>query len=138
MRYPALLLLAFLLGACARAPVLPISTSTPRLITRQQAIETMLKVVSVSQPEISPPLAPLTNVQAEQMPLWQAMYRMNGSANIPNGFMPGAPVWYVTVDGLWQDVMPAPGITPVPAYYHHATEIIDAVTGMEINGSLRP
>ncbi len=138
MRTPAVLLLALLLVACAALPGLPARTPAPRLITRQQAIDIAVKSASLSRPEVSAALEPLTNIKAEQMLLWQAMYRMTGSANIPNGYLPGAPVWYVTMDGLWQDEMPAPGITPVPGYYRHAMEIIDALTGMEIEGGMRP
>ncbi len=140
MRYPALLLLVFLLGACTAVHFAPASTPTPRLISRQQAIEIAVKSASMSRPEVSPAIATPSNIRAEQMLLWQAMYRATGSPDLPYGYvMPGAPVWYVTMDGLWQVEAAPPGLTPPPSsYLHHATEIIDAVTGMEIDGSLRP
>ncbi len=136
MRSTILLLLAFLLSACVSAGV-PAATATPRLMSREQAIEIAVKSASMSRPEVSPALTAPTNIQAERMSLAEAM-RLANDRNIRCTQCASVPVWYITMDGLWRDEMPAPGVTVTPGYYHHATVILDAVTGNEFSSSLRP
>src|SRR5512146_724982 len=105
MRCAPFLLLVLLLSACAGVPALPglpVATRTPTLISRERAIELAVKGASMSRPEVSGALAAPSNIQAERMLLWQAMYKTTGSPSLPYGYvMPGAPVWYVIMDGLW-------------------------------------
>jgi hypothetical protein len=140
LRLRVSLLLVFLLAACSASPALSgraVGTPTLKLIARQQAIDIAVKSASMSRPEVSPALTKPGNIQAEQISLGEAMRRA-GNGEIRCAACASTPVWFITMDGLWEDEMPAPGVTAIPGYYHHATEIIDAVTGKEINGSLRP
>jgi hypothetical protein len=82
-------------------------------------------------------LAAPTNIQAEQISLGEAMRRA-GNGEIRCAACASTPVWYVTMDGLWEDEMPAPGVTVTPGQYHHAVLILDAASGMELSSSLRP
>ncbi len=135
---PAILLLAFLLAGCAAIPGLPAGTSAPRLISRQQAIDIAVKTASMSAPEISGALEPLTNIRAEQIALHEAEQRIPVQGSFPLGYTGITPVWYVTMDGLWQNEAAAPGATAVPSPYHHAILVLDAVTGDEIHHMLTP
>ncbi len=138
-------LFVLLLSACAPVPA---TTATPRptaarltpgrLITREQAIAGALARAAASAPEVSGALVTPSNVQAQQITLGEAMQRMWGNADPPRGYTPDMPVWYVTMDGLWKGEMPAPGVTVMPAQYHHYIIVLDAVTGLELEASLRP
>lgn len=134
MRNSAVVFLAFLLAACA---VPPAATATG-LITRQQAVAKAVDSASMSAPEVSGALVAPTNVQAMQITLGEALLRMGENANPPGGYSRELPVWYVTMDGLWEGEMAAPGVTVTPARYHHRIVVLNAVTGMEIESSLRP
>ncbi len=139
MRLIPLLLLAILLSGCAvpALPGAPVATATPKLLTRQQAIAIAVQSASASRPEVSPALAAPSNIQAERMSLAQAI-RLTKDREIRCAQCASVPVWYVTMDALWEDQASAPGVTVTPGYYHHATIILDAVTGNELSSSLRP
>ncbi|HEX8992880.1 MAG TPA: hypothetical protein VF784_14465 [Anaerolineales bacterium] len=134
MRNFSVVMLALLLAACA---VPPAATATG-LITRQQAVAAAVERASMSAPEVSGALIAPTNVQASQITLGEALLRMGENANPPGGYSRELPVWYVTMDGLWEGEMTAPGVTVTPARYRHCIVVLDAVTGMEIQGALRP
>jgi hypothetical protein len=107
-------------------------------ITREQAITNARRIASSSAPEISGAQVPPQNIQAGQTTLSRAMQRMTGETQLPEGYGPDTPVWYVTMDGLWVNEMPAPGVTVTQVPYHHYFIILDAVTGMSVETVLRP
>jgi hypothetical protein len=123
-------------AACRPAPVATARVSA--FITREQAIAGAKRIASSSAPEISGAQIPPQNIQAEQTTLIRAMQRITGETQLPEGYGPDAPVWYVTMDGLWDNEMLAPGVTVTQVPYHHYLIILDAVTGMSIETILRP
>jgi hypothetical protein len=140
MRAALLLLLALLLSACAvpALPGLPVATPTPKLLTREQAIEIAVKSASMSRPEVSPALVAPTNVQAERTTLGDALRRAGHGNDIRCARCAAWPAWYVTMDGLWQDQASAPDVTPTPGTYRHAIVILDAIGGSELSSTLKP
>jgi hypothetical protein len=123
-----ILCLVLVLAACEMLPVSIKAPITSRFINREQAISAAVRIASSSAPEISGPLAIPSNIQAQQIPLSEAIQQMLGDT----------PVWYVTMDGLWVNEMPVPGMVVKHGPYHHYRVVLDAVTGMEIESSLRP
>ena len=138
LRGSSVFLFALLLTACSAAPGLPAPTAASKLISRQRAIEIAVKSVAMSAPETSGALETPTNIQAEKITLGEAEQRIPTRGSFPAGYTAAVPVWYVTMDGLWQDEAPAPGVTVTPGYYHHAILVLDAVTGDEIHHILAP
>jgi hypothetical protein len=126
------------LVACS-PPHAPVATAkASSFITREQAIANAIRIATSSAPEISGAQVPPQNVQAEQTTLSRAMQRITGETQLPEGYGPDAPVWYVTMDGSWANEMSAPGVTVTQVPYHHYFIILDAVTGMSIETALRP
>jgi hypothetical protein len=132
------ILMSFFAAACNASPAPVQKTTASSLITREQAIADAIRIASGSAPEISGALVPPQNLRADQLTLTQAMQRMTGEVQIPNGYEPATPVWYVTMDGLWANEVQAPGVTTTQVPYHHYFVVLDAVTGLEIESSLRP
>ena len=104
MRNAALIALTLLGTACSAIPgagqASPVSTPAAALISREKAIAVAVASVSVSRPEVSPALVPPGNIHAEQITLAQAEQSIPGSRSLPAGYTAGAPVWYITLDGL--------------------------------------
>ncbi len=92
----------------------------------------------MSAPEVSGALVTPAAVQAALITLGQAEKRLPTQGSFPAGYSPETLVWYVTMDAVWKDEAVAPGITPVPSYYHHAILVLDAATGDEIHHILTP
>lgn len=130
----AILIASLLLSGCvpSQAP------TRASLFTREQAVAAAVKIASNSAPEISGALSPPGNIQAERMTLAEALQRMSGDAKLPPGYSADAPVWYVTMDGLWASEALAPGVTATQRPYHHYRVILDARTGTDIESSLTP
>jgi hypothetical protein len=133
-----ILCLVLVLAACEMLPVSIKAPITSRFISREQAISAAVRIASSSAPEISGPLAIPSNIQAQQIPLSEAIQQMLGDTPVPTSYRPDMPVWYVTMDGLWVNEMPVPGMVVKHGPYHHYRVVLDAVTGMEIESSLRP
>lgn len=134
---PVVTALLLLLAGCA-VPGLRAATPTASMITREQAIRTALEIAASSAPEVSGALVPPQNIRAEQLTLSQATQRMSGNTNLPQGYNGDMAVWYVTMDGLWASEVQAPGVTATQVPYHHYMIVLDALTALEIEGSLRP
>ena len=107
-------------------------------ISKQKAIDTALEIVSTSRPEISGSQEEPSNIQAEKMTLDEAVKKIDMHNQPPNRYDPGSIVWFITMDGLWQNEMEAPGVELTPMPYRHYAIIIDAKTGSEIESSLKP
>jgi hypothetical protein len=107
-------------------------------VSKQQAIDAALAVVSSSRPEVSGPQIEPSNIRAEQMTLGEAVKKMSKDRQPASGYDPNMIVWFITMDGLWLNEMDAPGVVITPAPYHHYAIIIDAKTGSEIESFLTP
>ena len=107
-------------------------------ISKQEAIDIALKIASMSRPEMSGSQVTPSNVHAEQMTLGEAIRRIRENSDVPTGYAPDMFVWLVTMDGVWLDEFPRPTDLPTPEPYRHFIIIIDAKTGLEIEGSARP
>ena len=127
------LLTILLLSGCAKE-----SRATDNGISQQEAIDTALKIVSMSRPEISGSQVPPFNVHAEQMTLGEATKRISENNDVASGYTPDMLVWLVTLDGVWLDEFPRPSDLPTPEPYRHSAIIIDAKTGLEIESSAHP
>ena len=122
-----------LLSGCAQE-----SRVTDNSISKQEAIDIALKIASMSQPEMSGSQVTPSNVHAEQTTLGEAIKRIRENSDVATGYTPDMPVWLVTMDGIWLDEFPCPTDLPTPEPYRHFIIIIDAKTGLEIEGSARP
>jgi len=122
-----------LLSGCALE-----SRTTNNGISEQEAIDATLKIVSTGQPEVSGSQVTPFNVHAEQMSLGEAIKRISERGEVGAGDNPNMLVWLVSMDGVWLDEFPRPADLPTPEPYRHALIIIDAKTGLEIRGSMRP
>jgi hypothetical protein len=131
---------ALLLVSCGTGQIVPSSTKSVALIKQEWAINNALEIARSSQPEIGPAQTDPTNLQAELMSLADAQNQLNIQDEIPSGYLPGQPVWLISMDGIWADETPCQQedcqFTPPP--YHHYAIIMDARTGLEIEGSYRP
>jgi hypothetical protein len=129
--------MCLLLASCSKVPVAT-KPAAIELLSREQAISMALRSASMSRPEVSGALVTPQNVQAEQMTLGAAVQRLPGNPSVPVRYNPQMPVWLVTIDGLWANEVQAPGITATQAPYHHYAVVLDALTGTEIESSLKP
>ena len=129
-----------LLSGCAQE-----SRVTDNSISKQEAIDIALNIASTSQPEISGSQVTPSNVHAEQMTLGEAIKRIRENSDVATGYTPDMPVWLVTMDGIWLNEMKLPRPTdlpatdlPTPEPGRHFIIIIDAKTGLEIEGAYFP
>ncbi|HEY3311882.1 MAG TPA: hypothetical protein VGK00_09605 [Anaerolineales bacterium] len=129
----SLVFIISILSACV-----PISGFPFDGITRQKALDIALASASTSRPEISAPQVQPFNVQAEKLPLTEALKRLSAGNTPAAGFDPQLPVWLVSMDGLWLDEFPRPDGFPTPQPYRHFFVILDAKTGMEIESAAKP
>jgi hypothetical protein len=128
-----ILLTILLLSGCTASPVADIGMSQ-----QQAAMDTGLKIASMSRPEMSGSQVAPTNVQAEQMTLAKAIKRVRENGDVATGYTPDTLVWLVTMDGVWLDEFPRPAGSLTPQPYRHILIIIDAKTGLEIESSAHP
>jgi len=119
--------------------ITPQPLTTSGLINRQAAIDAALKIASSSMPEVSGALVTPQVVQAHQMTLGDAL-RLHQDTTPMNGYSSDTLVWVVILEGLWASEANAPDATPsiTQQPFHSYTIILDAKTGLEIGGSLRP
>ena len=121
-----LLVLAFLpLSGCAKE------------LNQQEAIDTAVKIVSMSEPEISGSQAVPSNIVAEKMTVKELAKRLNLNQphNVLSDESPDAQIWLVSMDGLW---LPANVQGVVQKPYQHLFIVIDAKTGSEIFRNMQP
>ena len=105
-------------------------------IEQKKAIDTALKIASISIPEISGSQVAPFNTHAEKMTLEEASKRLNSNPqNAFSGESLDMQVWLVSMDGIW---LPAnvPGVVQKP--FQHLSIIIDAKTGQEIYRNMQP
>src|SRR5258706_13762072 len=91
-------LIILLLLGCARE-----SRITDNGISQQEAIDTALKSVSVSRPEISGSQVTPSNIHAEQMTLGEALKRIRENNDIPSGYTSDMSLCLVTMESVWLD-----------------------------------
>ncbi len=118
--FSALILL--LLSGCAK--------NIDNELTKQQAIEVAIKIVSMSEPEIGGSQVEPFNIIAEKMTLEEYVKRFNeNSQNAFSEAFPDTQVWLVSMDGVWL----GPEVPDVPQQpYRHLSIVINAKTGLEI------
>ncbi len=105
-------------------------------LTQQEAIEIAVKIVSMSEPEISGSQVAPSNIIAEKMTLEEAAKLLNPNPQIifPEE-SPDTQIWLVTMDGIW---LPANVSAVVQKPYQHLQIIINAKTGLEIFRNMQP
>ena len=131
--------LGLFLAACRGTRQPAATTPTAQLISEQAAIDAAIRIAMNSRPEVSGSQVLPREIQARQLTLAGALQIISGhDGSVPAGYQPDMPVWAVTMDGWWTDVFPRPTDSPTPQPYRHLTVILDAVTGLEIEGSLQP
>ena len=105
-------------------------------IEQKKAIDTAVKIVSISIPEISSSQVAPFNTHAEKMTLEEASKRLNSNPkNDFSGESLDTQVWLVSMDGIW---LPANVSDVVQKPYQHLSIIIDDKTGQEIYRNMQP
>jgi hypothetical protein len=125
--------IVLLLSGCSQE-----SNTSNEGIRKQEAIDSALKSVSMSRPEMSGSQVTPSNVHAEQMTLGEAVKRIDKNNSVAAGYSPDMLVWFVTMDSIWLDEFPRPTDLPTPEPYRHFFIIIDAKSGAEIESAARP
>ena len=129
MRHLLSLLIALLLVSCSNVDVgSPIPTQTPvTAISLEEAKRLAIETGSQGHPELAPLSTTPRVVQIELLTFSEASKRQNFS--VPLGYDPQTLVWYVQLEGLWQDVYPRPPASPTSVPLPHLIVMIDAQTG---------
>ena len=130
-RYFFLAVMFLLLSGCTGK-----SRTDNHEINQQEAVETAVKLASMSIPEISGSQVAPSNIHAEKMTFEEAAKRLNSKTQIASSSeSPDMQVWFVLMDGIW---LPAtvPGVVQKP--YEHFSVVIDAGTGLEIFRNVQP
>lgn len=105
-------------------------------VEQKKAIDTAIKIASISIPEISGSQVTPSNIHAEKMTLKEASKRLNSNPqNAFSGESPDTQVWLVSMDGIW---LPANVPDVVQKPYQHLSVVIDAKTGQEIYRNMQP
>jgi hypothetical protein len=107
-------------------------------INKQEAIDMALEIASSPHPEISGAQITPHNINAQQMTFDEAVKKLNENNEVPSGQDPNMIVWYITMEGIWQDEFPRPEDFPTPTAYHRYTIILDAKTGLYLEISASP
>ena len=127
-KYVFLVLIILLLSGCAK--------DFKNELTQEEAIEIAVKIVSMSEPEISGSQVAPSNIVAEKITLEEAEKRLNSNPqNIFPKESPDTQIWLITMDGIW---LPAnvPGVVQKP--FQHLQIVINAKTGLEIFRNMQP
>ena len=129
MRHLLSLLIALLLASCSNIGVgSPIPTPTPvTAISLEEAKRIAVEAGSQGWPEIAPLSTAPRVLQTELLTFKEIYDRQNKSMPRPED--PQTLVWYVQLEGLWQEVYPRPPASPTSVPLPHLIVMIDAQTG---------
>jgi hypothetical protein len=129
MQHLLSLLITLLLASCSNIGVgSPIPTPTPvTAISLEEAKRIAIETGSQGQPELAPLSTTPRVVQIELITFSEALGRQNSS--VPLGDDPQTLVWYVQLEGLWQEVYPRPPAIPTSVPLPHLIVMIDGQTG---------
>ncbi len=129
MRHLFGLLIFLLLTGCSNISVRsPIPTPTPvTAISLEEAKRIAIETGSHGHPELAPLSTAPRVMQAELLTFKEIYDRQNTS--MPRNEDPQTLVWYVQLEGLWQDVYPRPSTSPTSEPLPHLIVMIDAQTG---------
>jgi len=106
----------------------PIPTPTPvTAISLEEAKRLAIETGSQGHPELTPLSTTPRVLQAELLTFKEIYDRQNTS--MPRNEDPQTLVWYVQLEGLWQDVYPRPSTSPTSEPLPHLIVMIDAQTG---------
>lgn len=125
--------LGLLIVGCTSLKMIVPSPTLAGLLNERRAIDAVLRMATMDQPEIEVTLVKPTNIQAKQTTLAKAFQETLPDSTLPLEYSPSAPVWVITMEGEWKEGFPFPTGTNTPEPYHHFYVILDAKSGSAIS-----